>query len=200
MDTVLILSGFAFAILILILRNAGRKALYEERKRRFQAGRPKRRKKLAPKFHPNTSSGRKPTTTYKRPKPPHINLSQPLIGKCHVIDGDTIVINRVHIRLFGIDAPELDHPYGNKAKWAMIHLCKGQTIRAVPTGAARIDAYERMVATCFLPDGRDLSAELVKQGLALDWPKYSDGVYRQYEPQGVRKKLWRANVRQGPRP
>ena len=154
-----------------------------------------RQRKIPPKFRPNTNFNRRKTPPELRRV--HPNLAQPLVGKCHVIDGDTIVINRVHIRLFGIDAPELDHPFGNKAKWAMIHLCKGQTIRAVPSGAARIDAYERMVATCFLPDGRDLSEELVKQGLALDWPKYSDGVYRQYEPAGVRKKLWRANVRQG---
>ncbi len=33
-------------------------------------------------------------------------------GHCWVIDGDTIVINKIHIRLAGIDAPEIDHPYG----------------------------------------------------------------------------------------
>jgi endonuclease YncB( thermonuclease family) len=34
-------------------------------------------------------------------------------------------------------------------------------------------SYDRMVAECFLPDGRDLAAELVRVGLALDWPKFS---------------------------
>lgn len=43
--------------------------------------------------------------------------AQILKGQCWVIDGDTIVIDKVHIRLAGIDAPELDHPYGQKAKW-----------------------------------------------------------------------------------
>ncbi|MEL6838766.1 MAG: nuclease, partial [Pseudomonadota bacterium] len=52
---------------------------------------------------------------------------------------------------------------------------------------------------CFLPDGRDLSAEMVKQGLALDWAKYSGGVYRHHEPQDVRKKLWLADARQNGR-
>jgi micrococcal nuclease len=33
-----------------------------------------------------------------------------LRGRCWVIDGDTIVIDNVRLRLAGIDAPELDHP------------------------------------------------------------------------------------------
>lgn len=94
-------------------------------------------------------------------------------GRCWVVDGDTIVIDQIHIRLAGIDAPELDHPWGQQSKWALVRLCKGQTI------TARIKpemSYERVVAECFLPDGRDLAAELVKAGLALDWPKFSGGI------------------------
>lgn len=115
-------------------------------------------------------------------------------GRCWVIDGDTIVIGTQHIRLAGIDAPELDHPWGQQSKWAMVKLCKGQTI------TARIKpevSYDRVVAECFLPDGRDLAAELVKAGLALDWPKFSGGKYRSLEPDGVRSRLWRASLRQG---
>lgn len=58
-------------------------------------------------------------------------------------------------------------------------------------------SYDRVVAECFLPDGRDLAAELVKAGLALDWPKFSGGKYRHLEPPDARRKLWRANLRQG---
>lgn len=105
-----------------------------------------------------------------------------------MIDGDTIVIAGTHIRIAGIDAPELDQPFGKKAKFAMVALCKGQIITAdVQEGLS----YDRIVAKCFLPDGRDLAAELVKQGLALDWAKFSGGAYRSLEPEGVRKKLWR---------
>ncbi|WP_255553455.1 thermonuclease family protein [Maritimibacter sp. DP1N21-5] len=123
-----------------------------------------------------------------------------IVGPAYVVDGDTIVINKTSIRLFGIDAPEMDHPYGIKAKWAMVHLCKGQVVTAVPVLGAF--SYERCVARCYLPDGRDLSAELVKQGLAIDWPKFSGGEYRHLEVEGVRKKLWRAHNRQvgGPIP
>lgn len=116
-----------------------------------------------------------------------------LCGQCWVIDGDTIVIDRVHIRLAGIDAPELDHPWGQRSKWALVQLCKGQKV----TARIRPElSYDRVVAECFLPDGRDLAAELVRSGLALDWPKFSGGKYRHLEPLDARCRLWRADARQ----
>jgi len=116
-----------------------------------------------------------------------------VIGRCYVIDGDTIDIKGHRIRLAGIDAPELDQPYGLVSKRALIKLCANQDVRAVFHGA---DEYQRAVATCYLPDGRDLSAELVKVGLALDWKKFSGGRYRGFEPADARRKLWRVDARQ----
>ncbi len=121
------------------------------------------------------------------------NLHTTLTGKCTVVDGDTIRIGTVSIRLAGIDAPELEHPWGQKAKWALVHMVKGQVI------IAEIEpemSYDRVVATCYLPDGRDLSAEMVKIGLALDWAKFSKGKYAALEPEGVRQKLWKPAARQ----
>ena len=108
-------------------------------------------------------------------------------------DGDTITLAKTQIRLFGIDAPELAHPYGKIAKNALYDLCKGKSIRAVVTAE---DIHGRTVARCFLPDGRDLSAEMVKRGLAIDWAKFSGGAYRSLELPDVRKKLWLADARQ----
>jgi micrococcal nuclease len=116
-----------------------------------------------------------------------------LSGQCWVIDGDTIVIDKVHIRIAGIDAPELDHPWGQRAKWALVNMCKGKVV------TARIKpemSYDRLVAECTLPDGTDLAAELVRSGLALDWPKFSGGKYRHLEPAEARRRLWRADARQ----
>ncbi|UWQ96354.1 thermonuclease family protein [Rhodobacteraceae bacterium M385] len=114
-------------------------------------------------------------------------------GKAYVVDGDTIKIKKKQIRLFGIDAPEMNHPFGKRAKWAMFELCKNEIVTAEITDT---DEYGRVVAKCTLSDGRDLSAELVKQGLALDWPKYSGGIYRAMETPDARKKLWLADARQ----
>lgn len=57
-------------------------------------------------------------------------------------------------------------------------------------------SYDRVVAQCLLPDGRDLAAELVRCGLALDWPEFSGGKYRHLEPAEARRKLWHAQARQ----
>lgn len=114
-------------------------------------------------------------------------------GPARIIDGDSLVISGRELRLFGVDAPEYHHPFGRAAKWALIKMCKGQIIRAE---VVDLDHYDRTVAKCFLPDGRDLSQEMVKQGLAIDYPKYSGGIYREHEPEGLRKKLWLADARQ----
>jgi endonuclease YncB( thermonuclease family) len=122
-----------------------------------------------------------------------VSIPTLLQGQCWVIDGDTIIIDNIRLRLAGIDAPELDHPYGKQSKWALVQMCKGQTI------TARIKpelSYDRLVAECYLPDGRDLAAELVRCGLALDWPKFSGGKYRHLEHPDARRKLWRADARQ----
>lgn len=126
-----------------------------------------------------------PNGKYNRPVLP---ASRELSGKCYVIDGDTIAINRVKIRLAGIDAPELHQAYGQKSKWAMVNICKGQVLTVKLNGEF---SYDRLVGTCYLPDGRDIGAELITQGLAVDYGAYSGGKYRGLEPHGSRQKLRR---------
>lgn len=123
----------------------------------------------------------------------HLHESRVLTGAAYIIDGDSIRIKGTQIRLFGVDAPELNHPYGKKAKWALHRLCSGQIIRAE---IVEEDVHGRTVAHCYLPDGRDLSAEMVKEGLAIDWPKFSGGKYRDLETSDARKKLFLADARQ----
>jgi len=42
------------------------------------------------------------------------------------------------------------------------------------------------VGTCYLPDGTDIGAEIIRRGLALDCQRFSYGRYRQLEPEGMR--------------
>jgi micrococcal nuclease len=49
--------------------------------------------------------------------------------------------------------------------------------------------YERWVAVCYLPDGTDIGAEIIRRGLALDCRRWSSGRYRTLEPAGIRDVL-----------
>ena len=136
---------------------------------------------------------RKQTARFDAQSAEHLPAKKVIEGAAFVTDGDTITINKTQVRLFGIDAPELNHPYGKKAKWALVKLCKGHKVRAEVTEK---DDYGRTVALCTLSDGRVLSAEMAKMGMAIDWPKFSGGVYRKMETPDARKKLWLAAARQ----
>ncbi|MEL6844646.1 MAG: thermonuclease family protein, partial [Bacteroidota bacterium] len=95
----------------------------------------------------------------------------------HVHDGDTIYLKGVRepIRIWGINAPEIEDPGGWEAKDAMKALVLRRSLRCVKMDR---DHYNRIVAKCFLPDGRDVAAEMIKQGHAFDMPRYSRGYYK----------------------
>jgi len=97
--------------------------------------------------HKRSATKRQPFDAQSARKQP---FSTTLQGPAYVVDGDTVVIQKTQIRLFGVDAPEMDHPHGKNAKRALVNLCKGKTIRAEVTAQ---DAYGRTVAKCYLQDG-----------------------------------------------
>lgn len=158
-----------------------------------RSAKPKGKRHLPPKIRPNTRRPRATPKPFDERSARPVSTKKVITGPAYVVDGDSLVIRKTQVRIFGVDAPEINHPFGNKAKWAMVKLCKGKEIRAE---VLEVDTHGRTVARCYLPDGRDLSAELVKQGLALDWPKYSGGKYKSMETTDARKKLWLADARQ----
>jgi len=89
-----------------------------------------------------------------------------------VVDGDTVILgNGQKVRLLGIDAPELEHEgqpadfLAHKAKRVLTDLAQGRRVR-LEYDKLRYDRYGRTLAFLFLPDGTNLSRELVRQGLA----------------------------------
>ena len=90
-----------------------------------------------------------------------------------ITDGDTLRCNGVRVRLWGIDAPERDTPAGPPATRALAQIIDGGTIVCEQKD---IDRYGRTVALCRI-NGRDIAAEMVAQGHAKDFPRYSGGYY-----------------------
>jgi len=118
--------------------------------------------------------------------------SNTLAGPVRVIDGDTIVLTdtNTHIRLNGVDAPEVVHPgydqddpFGPEARDEMRRIVGDKVVRCELNGAR---SYERLIGVCFLPDGTDIGAEIIRRGLALDCSHFSGSRYRTLEPAGVR--------------
>lgn len=103
----------------------------------------------------------------------------------HVTDGDTLRMNGMRIRLWGIDAPEMAQPFGLDAKRKLAAFVLDQRIECHDKGS---DRYKRTVAQCFL-NGTDLGAYMISQGYAIDYTKYSGGFYRKQEDEARSERL-----------
>lgn len=109
-----------------------------------------------------------------------------LSGHATVVDGDTLYVSGQRVRLYGIDAMELDTMHGRTAKWALVRLINNERVSCNPTGKF---SHGRYVARCSTPSVPDLGAEMVKRGHALDCAHYSQGTYRSIEAPDARARL-----------
>lgn len=100
-------------------------------------------------------------------------------GEAKVIDGDTFTARGAKFRLYGIQAPERGRPGFSEASTALNELASDQRLACEPKGAS----YDRYVVRCETSDGRDLGCELVRQGHAVEWARYSDGRYTDCVPE-----------------
>lgn len=112
-----------------------------------------------------------------------------------VSDGDTIEVMRagraVRVRLQGVDCPESHQAYGTRAKQFTSELVFGKTVAVQVHGT---DQYGRILGEVILPDGRSLNRELVRNGYAWWYRRYSDDpVLQQLEEEARRERrgLWR---------
>lgn len=93
-----------------------------------------------------------------------------------VLDGDTFTLSGEsrRIRVWGLDAPEWDQRGGLAATSTLRGLISGSTLRC---SVVDIDRYGRLVAQCFLPDGRDIAAEIIRSGATTEYCRFSRGFY-----------------------
>ena len=100
-------------------------------------------------------------------------------GRVQVIDADTWDVGRERVRIFGIDAPEMDqlcqNPQGQSwacGVWASEQVRQRYGGHKVACERLGQDRYGRTVARCFLND-RDVAREIVSAGLAFAYRRYS---------------------------
>ena len=89
-------------------------------------------------------------------------------------DGDTFTVvidnKQIKIRVDAIDAPEKGMPYSKASKKYLSALCFN---KLVGIKAVKTDRYGRTVARATLPNGKDLSTEMIRAGYAWHYKKYS---------------------------
>lgn len=106
-----------------------------------------------------------------------------VVGRASVVDGDTLEIQGVRIRLWGVDAVESSQtcldaggkpwPCGRRAAFALADFLGQRTVSCTRRDT---DRYGRMVAVCSV-GGVEVNRWLVEEGWALAYVEYGGGVY-----------------------
>jgi hypothetical protein len=122
--------------------------------------------------------------------------ASPIIGKPWVIDGDTIDVSGVRVRLEGIDAPETEQsctdargqswPCGMKAAQELRAYLGSRELSCAPEG---YDRYRRVLAICSLA-GADVNAWMVRQGWALAYGSAGHYQSQQDEARAAKRGIW----------
>ncbi len=119
-------------------------------------------------------------------------LADDLIGKViRVSDGDTLTLltaahEKLQIRLEGIDAPEMDQPYGKESRLALDGMVYRREVTVRPV---TIDKYGRTVGRVFLGT-LDVNLEMVRLGLAWRYDHYSQEPALGQAQEQARAKRW----------
>ncbi len=79
-------------------------------------------------------------------------------GNTYVRDGDTIIVNRVPVRLQNLNCPELDEPGGQAAKHTMSLLVANEIVTCSFAGR---HSYDRIIGRCHVND--ESLADLMRQ-------------------------------------
>ncbi len=126
-------------------------------------------------------------------------------GNAQIIDGDTIKINSIKIRLHGIDAPEFnqmckkpyltiifftftkDYPCG---KISTQKLQKKINNKVITCKILDVDRYKRLIGECYKRN-LNLNSWLVSNGYAVAYRKYSKKyISNEINAKNEKKGLW----------
>lgn len=99
-----------------------------------------------------------------------------------VVDGDTLKCDGQNLRLLGegvvnvrgVDTPEIgshakcdkERKMAQLAKFRLSEMIKGKSLRIEAKGK---DRYGRPLVNVYLPNGREVGKEMIREGFAREW-------------------------------
>ncbi len=111
-------------------------------------------------------------------------------------DGDTVVLltaakTEITVRLSEIDAPERKQAFGTVSRTFLSDLIFGKEVKLEKLGK---DRYGRTLGFIYLRNGTNVNVEMVKNGMAWQYEKYSKSVVlkkAQASAKSMKAGLWR---------
>ena len=127
-------------------------------------------------------------------------LLEPEHGSFVAVDGDSLRKGEEEYRLHAIDAPELhqtctsatgvSYPCGREAQKALRNLVAGKNLDC---SILETDRYRRLVVSC-TSAGRDINAEMVRQGWAIAYRQHSlDYVSAEAAAKQAKRGIWQGH-------
>jgi endonuclease YncB( thermonuclease family) len=119
-------------------------------------------------------------------------------GAARVVDGDSLEIASMRVRLYGVDAPELaqlcaaadgrEYPCGREARERLVAAIAGRAVSCRREGR---DRFRRVLARCHAGDD-ELGALMVRQGWAVAYAGADGNGHRALEraAQRARTGMW----------
>jgi endonuclease YncB( thermonuclease family) len=127
----------------------------------------------------------------------HFGLMDVGTGNAQAKDGDSLTLNGTEVRLFGIDAPELnqtcgsnagEYPCGREAREALRSLLRNKIIKCK---SLETDRYGRAVSICW-DDKIEINNEMVWQGWAIAYFRHATAYAKaQKEARAANRGIWR---------
>lgn len=116
---------------------------------------------------------------------------QLVAGPFHVVDGDTLTIGGLRMRLRGLDAPEMKQRCGEAATSWSCGVRARKALQSLVAGQATCmthgtDKYRRRLVRCSA-GGRDVGSAMVREGHAV---AYGDYEREEAEAKASRRGIW----------
>lgn len=118
-----------------------------------------------------------------------------IVGTARIIDGDSLYVAGIEIRLYGIDAPELYQTCNRNGRPWNCGAEAAAALRAATAGKEVVcrpreqDRYGRTIAVC-QAGGLDLGAAMIKGGMAVAYGAYHAD---EREARDARRGIWNSS-------